>query len=124
MVVVKTTLRTTAPRCRERKKLYPLEQIVSKVNFVTFKNIFLAIVTYFKIVKNRTSNQVQSYVKQKYKEIILFYQGRIFSYPDTQRHRLGGNYLQLPINCPYRVNKVTNYQRDGPQCLNDNCGRN
>jgi len=34
-------------------------------------------------------------------------QGRIFSYPDTQRHRLGGNYLMLPVNqprCPYRVN--------------------
>ncbi len=39
-------------------------------------------------------------------------QGRLFSYPDTQRHRLGGNYNQLPINCPYRV-RVFNNQRDG-----------
>ncbi|MDO7906435.1 catalase [Paenibacillus sp. JX-17] len=38
-------------------------------------------------------------------------QGRLFSYPDTQRHRLGTNYLQLPINCPYAP--VRNYQRDG-----------
>lgn len=27
-------------------------------------------------------------------------QGRIFSYADTQRYRLGANYLQLPINAP------------------------
>jgi len=41
-------------------------------------------------------------------------QGRLFSYPDTQRHRLGVNFQQIPINCPYRVaGGVTNYQRDG-----------
>jgi len=39
-------------------------------------------------------------------------QGRLFSYPDTHRHRLGGNYDQIPINCPYRT-KVSNTQRDG-----------
>ncbi len=44
-------------------------------------------------------------------------QGRIFSYADTQRHRLGANYLQLPVNCPF---KVHSYQRDGPMCLTDN----
>ena len=38
-------------------------------------------------------------------------QGRVFSYPDTQRHRLGTNYLQLPINRP-KV-QVDNNQRDG-----------
>jgi len=38
-------------------------------------------------------------------------QGRLFSYPDTQRHRLGPNYLNIPINCPYAP--VRNYQRDG-----------
>ncbi|GJV21415.1 catalase-like protein isoform X2 [Tanacetum coccineum] len=27
-------------------------------------------------------------------------QGRIFAYSDTQRHRLGPNYLQLPVNAP------------------------
>ena len=49
-------------------------------------------------------------------------QGRLFSYPDTHRHRLGSNYLQIPINCPFRVRKVSNYQRDGPQCVTDNSG--
>lgn len=27
-------------------------------------------------------------------------QGRTFSYSDTQRYRVGPNYLQLPINAP------------------------
>jgi catalase len=38
-------------------------------------------------------------------------QGRVFSYADTQRHRLGANYLQLPINRPQVA--VNNNQRDG-----------
>jgi catalase len=38
-------------------------------------------------------------------------QGRLFSYADTQRHRLGPNYLQIPINRP-KVG-VSNNQRDG-----------
>jgi catalase len=38
-------------------------------------------------------------------------QGRTFSYNDTQRHRLGPNYLQLPINRP--IVPVSNNQRDG-----------
>uniref|UniRef100_A0AAZ3PQ36 Catalase n=1 Tax=Oncorhynchus tshawytscha TaxID=74940 RepID=A0AAZ3PQ36_ONCTS len=46
-------------------------------------------------------------------------QGRLFSYPDTHRHRLGTNYLQLPVNCPFRT-RVSNYQRDGPMCMFDN----
>lgn len=46
-------------------------------------------------------------------------QGRLFAYADTHRHRLGPNYLQLPVNCPYRVS-VKNYQRDGPMTFNDN----
>ncbi len=38
-------------------------------------------------------------------------QGRILSYPDAQRYRLGVNYEEIPVNkCPYAVN---NYQRDG-----------
>ncbi|KAK3773370.1 hypothetical protein RRG08_023249 [Elysia crispata] len=48
-------------------------------------------------------------------------QGRLFSYSDTHRHRLGSNYLQLPVNCPYNT-KMRNYQRDGPQCVDDNQG--
>lgn len=38
-------------------------------------------------------------------------QGRLFSYSDTQRYRIGPNYLQLPINCPFA--QVNNNQRDG-----------
>ncbi|MBU5591455.1 catalase [Clostridium sp. MSJ-4] len=38
-------------------------------------------------------------------------QGRIFSYGDTQRYRLGANYLELPINRP-KV-PVNNNQQDG-----------
>jgi len=38
-------------------------------------------------------------------------QGRTFSYADTQRHRLGANYLQLPTNRP--IVPVNNNQRDG-----------
>ncbi|KAI5729885.1 hypothetical protein M8J76_007558 [Diaphorina citri] len=48
-------------------------------------------------------------------------QGRLFSYPDTHRHRLGPNYLQLPVNCPFAT-KVANYQRDGPMAFNNQGG--
>jgi catalase len=48
-------------------------------------------------------------------------QGRLFSYPDTQRYRLGQNYQQIPINCPYRA-RVANYQRDGAATVNGNQG--
>ena len=37
--------------------------------------------------------------------------GRLFSYPDTHRHRIGVNYLQLPVNAPKP--KVRNYNPDG-----------
>ncbi|MCC3238067.1 catalase, partial [Pediococcus acidilactici] len=38
-------------------------------------------------------------------------QGRLFSYKDTQRYRLGANFEDLPINRP--VVPVHNYERDG-----------
>lgn len=38
-------------------------------------------------------------------------QGRTFSYSDTQRYRVGANYLQLPINAPKK--QVATNQRDG-----------
>jgi catalase len=38
--------------------------------------------------------------------------GRTFSYSDTQRHRVGPNYLQLPVNQPKNGQPATN-QRDG-----------
>ncbi|WP_028402967.1 catalase [Ectobacillus panaciterrae] len=43
-------------------------------------------------------------------------QGRLFSYPDTQRYRLGANYLQIPVNCPFAP--VRNQQRDGAMQVN------
>jgi len=47
-------------------------------------------------------------------------QGRLFSYPDTHRHRLGVNYHQIPINCPYATKGgVRNYQRDGFMAINN-----
>jgi catalase len=39
-------------------------------------------------------------------------QGRLFSYVDTHRHRLGANYSQLPVNKPKSDAKT--YTRDGP----------
>ena len=39
-------------------------------------------------------------------------QGRLFSYPDTHRYRIGPNYLQLPVNQP--VVPVHSYSQDGP----------
>jgi len=48
-------------------------------------------------------------------------QGRILSYPDAHRHRLGPNYEQIPVNrCPYAVN---NYQRDGAMRVDGNGGK-
>ncbi|KZT37300.1 catalase [Sistotremastrum suecicum HHB10207 ss-3] len=44
-------------------------------------------------------------------------QSRLFSYPDTHRHRLGVNYQQLPVNAP--VVPVSNFQRDGPAAYNN-----
>jgi catalase len=38
-------------------------------------------------------------------------QSRLFSYPDTHRHRLGVNYQQIPVNRP--LCPVANFQRDG-----------
>ena len=47
-------------------------------------------------------------------------QGRTLSYSDTQRYRVGPNYLQLPINapkCPYATN-----QRDGQMAYHVDTG--
>lgn len=45
-------------------------------------------------------------------------QGRILSYPDAHRYRLGGNYEQIPVNrCPYMT---ANYERDGVMAVNGN----
>ncbi|WP_158791246.1 catalase, partial [Streptomyces sp. NRRL WC-3549] len=39
-------------------------------------------------------------------------QGRLFAYADAQRHRLGVNHTQLPVNAP-KAPVVDNYGRDG-----------
>lgn len=45
-------------------------------------------------------------------------QGRILSYPDAQRYRLGVNFNQIAVNaCPFMVN---NYHRDGQMRVDDN----
>lgn len=39
-------------------------------------------------------------------------QGRLFSYADTHRHRLGANYLQIPVNCPFKsiyISEIINF---------------
>jgi catalase len=47
-------------------------------------------------------------------------QGRLLSYPDAQRYRLGVNYEQIPVNqCPFGH---SNYQRDGLMQVGDNGG--
>ena len=40
-------------------------------------------------------------------------QGRLFAYQDAHRYRLGVNYAQIPVNCPYLARNVNNQQRDG-----------
>lgn len=47
-------------------------------------------------------------------------QGRLFSYGDAQRYRLGVNYHQIPVNAPR--NKVNNYSRDGKMRVDGNAG--
>jgi catalase len=49
-------------------------------------------------------------------------QARLFSYPDTQRHRLGTNYQQIPVNSPLQA--FNPYQRDGPMAIHGNYGAN
>ena len=45
-------------------------------------------------------------------------QGRLLSYPDAHRYRLGVNYEQIPVNkCPYMV---ANYERDGQMRVDGN----
>ncbi|MBK5101379.1 MAG: catalase [Desulfobacteraceae bacterium] len=48
-------------------------------------------------------------------------QGRLFSYHDTHRHRLGANYHLLPVNAP-KACPMHNYQRDGSMRFDGNAG--
>lgn len=49
-------------------------------------------------------------------------QGRLFSYPDTHRHRLGTNYDQIPVNVPRMCPLRAVHIRDGFMCVNGNYG--
>ena len=48
-------------------------------------------------------------------------QGRLFSYHDTHRHRLGPNYHLMPVNSP-KAAPESSYQRDGFMRLDANGG--
>jgi catalase len=49
--------------------------------------------------------------------------GRTFSYSDTQRYRVGPNYLQLPVNRPKGIaGEVRTNQRDGPMAFDQGAG--
>jgi catalase len=48
-------------------------------------------------------------------------QGRLFSYQDTHRHRLGANYHLIPVNSA-KCAPVNNYQRDGFMRTDSNGG--
>lgn len=48
-------------------------------------------------------------------------QARLFSYPDTHRHRLGLNYHLLPVNAA-KAARVDSYQRDGAMRFDGNAG--
>ncbi|KAK9451748.1 catalase-like domain-containing protein [Limtongia smithiae] len=47
-------------------------------------------------------------------------QSRLFSYNDTHRHRLGVNYLQIPVNCPLKA--YNPFERDGAMRVDGNYG--
>ncbi|KAF2395583.1 catalase-domain-containing protein [Trichodelitschia bisporula] len=50
-------------------------------------------------------------------------QSRLFSYPDTHRHRLGTNYAQLPVNAPRVPYRFANFQRNGAMAFYNQGGR-
>ncbi|KAK6359192.1 hypothetical protein TWF696_000357 [Orbilia brochopaga] len=50
-------------------------------------------------------------------------QSRLFSYPDTHRHRIGTNYQQLPVNAPRCPFAFGNFQRDGAMAFHNQGGR-
>ncbi len=49
-------------------------------------------------------------------------QGRLFSYADAHRYRIGPNYLQLPVNQPHAP--VRSYNFDGPMTFRNPSGPN
>ena len=49
-------------------------------------------------------------------------QGRLFSYGDTQRYRLGVNHQQIPVNSPKGAKNVCPFSRDGAMRVDGNLG--
>ncbi len=49
-------------------------------------------------------------------------QGRLFSYGDTQRYRLGVNHWQIPVNYPRAVANLCPFSRDGQMRVDGNLG--
>ncbi|WP_409462765.1 catalase [Amycolatopsis sp. GA6-003] len=49
-------------------------------------------------------------------------QGRLFSYGDATRYRLGVNHHQIPVNCPRGATLVNTYHRDGAMRVDGNQG--
>jgi catalase len=49
-------------------------------------------------------------------------QGRLFSYGDAQRYRLGVNHNMIPVNAPKNA-EMNSYHRDGTMRVDDNAGR-
>lgn len=47
-------------------------------------------------------------------------QGRLFSYADTQRYRIGANYLSLPVNSP--VSSVNSFNQNGAMNFGETTG--
>lgn len=47
-------------------------------------------------------------------------QSRLFAYNDAARHRIGANYLDVPVNCPFA--SVANFDRDGHLAVHGNQG--
>lgn len=49
-------------------------------------------------------------------------QGRLFSYGDAQRYRLGVNHHQIPVNSPQGVSQPHSFHRDGLMRVDGNAG--
>ncbi|CCF58445.1 hypothetical protein KAFR_0E02930 [Kazachstania africana CBS 2517] len=49
-------------------------------------------------------------------------QSRLFAYADAHRYRIGPNYAQLPVNCPYASKFFNPVIRDGPMNIDGNFG--
>ncbi len=50
-------------------------------------------------------------------------QGRLFSYGDAARYRVGVNHHQIPVNQPRAASTVNSYHRDGAMRVDSNQGR-